>query len=100
MADVLSLPDAERLAERLREAIPRAWGCNNLTHRDLLLARVESDLAGLRDALDGLVRHRDVEGWCNADGYETPCQDADRYEQQADRCSDGLRATALMYGIT
>jgi hypothetical protein len=80
---ILSLPDAERLAEQAHTALPHR-GHSHLV--DYLHARVESDLAGLQECY-WLVRvgeHRLITGM----------------RSHARRYSDGLRGTAAPYGVT
>ena len=85
MADVLSLPDAERLAEQVLAEIDAAlrYVSGNQARRMTDRARVESDLAGLRLAVlhDGQEPHPEVQ--------------LGRIRRLF---SDGLRATAALYG--
>lgn len=91
MTDVLSLPDAERLAERTLAAIGNTYPP---LAADTDRERVASDLAGLRrHASDSISSECQ---WClggtgEYDGW--PCADARSY-------SDGLRRTAALYGVT
>jgi hypothetical protein len=90
---ILSLPDAERLAVDLRSTIRRVIRSEDSPAAQRLhayvLARVESDLAGLRDALEGMPGTTFRTG-----SYPRLRQ---RFERQAVRCSDGLRATRALY---
>lgn len=84
MSDVLSLPDAERLAKRTLAAIAE-WdtpciGWEPKDHYDTDRERVDSDLAGLREC------------W--------PSGQYPLFPGLARRFSDNLRRTATLYGVT
>ena len=90
-APVLSLAEAERLAELLLEGLS-SWTTFTVggdgTRRWLVAdrERVASDLAGIR-------RHHTETDVCAVDWLTWPCADARRY-------SDGLKRTAALYGVT
>lgn len=84
---VLSLLDAEHLAERTLAAIDRASLLGDISLDEAIndRERVASDLAGLRAHLEGDGEH--VHRGADV------CSDARRY-------SDGLRRTGRLYGVT
>lgn len=97
----LSLPDAERLAERTLAAIDVAAAPHSTTDRVLLVytadrERIASDLAGLREH-SGDQSDAESEASCNPCWWMAlrgaTCADARRY-------SDGLKRTAALYGVT
>lgn len=90
---VLSLPDAERLAERTLAAIvARQEKAADYRHYLADRERVASDLAGVRqhEPEGHTCENTDSVYWSS---LEYPCDDARRY-------SDGLLRTAALYGVT
>jgi hypothetical protein len=86
--DVLTLAEAEALAERVLEALAGRWFWSLSADRE----RIASDLAGLRQHYQypgsGMLCVR-----CDPSDDAWPCSDARRY-------SDGLVRTASLYGVS
>ncbi len=85
MSEALTVEEAERLAAAIFAEMQTDWAVVMLREewRSADRERVESDLAGLREHLGGW--HVVADGWS--------CLTCRRY-------SDGLRRTAVLYGVT